>query len=1081
MSTSEPLPSWDPGEEAAALEYALFDPAYYLAQRPDAADTEDKSLVHYLQYGWREGVNPCPLFDVRFYLSQRPDVAAARVEPFLHYLRAGRAEGCQPHPLFDPTFYFSQRPELARSGVEPLQHYLEGGWREGLKPHPLFDVDFYLEQRPDVVEARLEPLRHYLAHGWREGTKPHPLFDPGFYLAHRPDVAEAGVEPLSHYLLAGWREWAWPHPLFNPTHRADYRVDPELPQSNPLLDYVMQSEEAGKDPHALFDTRYYLAQVEEMSGLPPLQHYLVEGWKQGHSPHPVFDSSFYVDHCHDIEARAPDPLTHYVTIGWRIGAWPHPLFNRELYLQQRPEVARQGVDPLAHYLTLGWRDDAKPHLLFEPIHYRSQCEGGELSIAPLVHYLSEGWKQGKRPHPLFDLAFYLSRYPAVAESGDEPLAHYVRSGWRERHWPHPLFNPDYYLEQRADLVMAGTEPLMHYVLRGDTEPGDPHPLFDTRFYLEEAGGTGGLPPLQHYVTEGWLAGRSPHPLFDPDYYIDRLKQTEPVAQEPLSHYLARGWHAQPHPLFDPAFYLRNFLGDEIGQKAPLLHYAESGWEAAADPHPLFDTSLYLDQHPDRARERTPLEHYVRRGWRDALRPHVLFDPAFYLAQCPESAGSNPLIHFLLHGRGDNKRPTAEDISGIIDRLIALGDLERAASLHAMLSTRSRAWARRGLVLPLRGLRSYAEEHGCLLKEFAAEETSIPETRCFGRVDDTLVAERLPGLSTFVAQIEGAVVLAGTKVVVTDDGTVLHDAAARHAHDPEIEIDASDLLPRVSGEQVLLNFDRRPVHRIEEGVLLTSECDTSYARWLLEALPAVAMLDSLPHLAEWPLLVRDDLPADFYRALYLANVKDRPVIRLRDRAAYQVGRLTIPSNVTLMTRRVAGSAGTTADFAFSRRWTCLAAETVQRRLAPAELPRQKLFATRRSAPHRLANNEQIEVLLARDGFMIEEFDRTSFDYAILRWSQSPTVVAAAGDCLANMIFSPKGSRLIVLTCDPSAPRTRHLRHLAGSLGHDICFVVGSREYTGCEDPADDDYTVAGQDVRSALKHIGALQALRDADL
>jgi hypothetical protein len=64
---------------------------------------------------------------------------------------------------------------------------------------------------------------------------------------------------------------------------------------------------------------------------------------------------------------------------------------------------------------------------------------------------------------------------------------------------------------------------------------------------------------------------------------------------------------------------------------------------------VFDTEFYLAQNPDvKAAGANPLVHYLLHGAKEDRKPHPLFEPNYYFNQCPEAraAGVNPLIHFL---------------------------------------------------------------------------------------------------------------------------------------------------------------------------------------------------------------------------------------------------------------------------------------------------------------------------------------------------------------------------------------------------------------------------------------------------
>lgn len=107
---------------------------------------------HFLNYGYREIISgqrewpefrPDPLditrriieesalFDREFYLRSYPDVAQENMDPLIHYIQYGSKEGRRPNPSFDPVAYLRKFPELHRLGVDPLIHYI----LTGLPPH----------------------------------------------------------------------------------------------------------------------------------------------------------------------------------------------------------------------------------------------------------------------------------------------------------------------------------------------------------------------------------------------------------------------------------------------------------------------------------------------------------------------------------------------------------------------------------------------------------------------------------------------------------------------------------------------------------------------------------------------------------------------------------------------------------------------------------------------------------------------------------------------------------------------------------------------------------------------------------
>jgi len=66
-----------------------FDEDWYLKTYPDIATANVDPVIHYLQFGWKEGRNPSKEFNTTVYLEKYPDLRASNINPLLHYERTG--------------------------------------------------------------------------------------------------------------------------------------------------------------------------------------------------------------------------------------------------------------------------------------------------------------------------------------------------------------------------------------------------------------------------------------------------------------------------------------------------------------------------------------------------------------------------------------------------------------------------------------------------------------------------------------------------------------------------------------------------------------------------------------------------------------------------------------------------------------------------------------------------------------------------------------------------------------------------------------------------------------------------------
>lgn len=162
-----------------------FNKRWYLKRYPDVRKSGMDPVLHYMDYGWKEGRETGTVFSGNWYLKKHPDVKKAKVNPLIHYLRCGIKEGrkgiavdlkvydlIKRSSWFDARWYVSQYPDVAKSGMDPLLHYLVIGWKKEYDPSPKFSTSFYLTTYEDVKKVGMCPLHHYIAYGRREHRVP---------------------------------------------------------------------------------------------------------------------------------------------------------------------------------------------------------------------------------------------------------------------------------------------------------------------------------------------------------------------------------------------------------------------------------------------------------------------------------------------------------------------------------------------------------------------------------------------------------------------------------------------------------------------------------------------------------------------------------------------------------------------------------------------------------------------------------------------------------------------------------------------------------------------------------------------
>lgn len=226
--------------------HPLFSTNGYLAENPDVWKAGANPLNHFEKWGRDEQrtvvsvadyegrhhlkkiIRRVELLDLAHYQSQVPDDRFADVLSALdHYLESGWRIGLDPHPTFSTVGYLHDNSDVVFGESDPLTHFVHHGFLEGrspVDPVAFFQPRYRTPDSPRVAEVR-ESLTLYLRHlGIDFDTRDLDLggggslqqgdlewFDADFYLRSYADVDAAGVSAFAHFVSDGHREGRYPN------------------------------------------------------------------------------------------------------------------------------------------------------------------------------------------------------------------------------------------------------------------------------------------------------------------------------------------------------------------------------------------------------------------------------------------------------------------------------------------------------------------------------------------------------------------------------------------------------------------------------------------------------------------------------------------------------------------------------------------------------------------------------------------------------------------------------------------------------------------------------------------------------
>jgi hypothetical protein len=153
--------------------------------------------------------------------------------------------------------------------------------------------------------------------------------------------------------------------------------------------------------------------------------------------------------------------------------------ENELLLFQLHQVQEE----LEHYFLLYQANEKK----LAGGHGAAPISAGPTTISPVVVLKTNplakltdwlGWTIHRRivavkQSGAFDEAWYLEKYPDVAQAGKDPVEHYLRHGAAEGRNPSPYFDGQWYVREYPDVAQAGVNPLLHYLSFGRAESRRP--------------------------------------------------------------------------------------------------------------------------------------------------------------------------------------------------------------------------------------------------------------------------------------------------------------------------------------------------------------------------------------------------------------------------------------------------------------------------------------------------------------------------------------------------------------------------------------------------------------------------------
>jgi capsular polysaccharide biosynthesis protein len=349
--------------------------------------------------------------------------------------------------------------------------------------------------------------------------------------------------------------------------------------------------------------------------------------------------------------------------------------------------------------------------------------------------------------------------------------------------------------------------------------------------------------------------------------------------------------------------------------------------------------------------------------------------------------------------------------------------------------------------PLMKLREFVKEQEAGIYKVAdGVEVETPAPRVFPVSDqDYLVSphERYKFPEIFVAAIRNGLIYGGSNLVLAGETVICHDLYNFDTDYTSEELHGRTLIDPKAKRIRWLLYDDEP-ERIPVAATFIDACAPNYAHWLTEVLPRLAVFCADKNFREVPILVNDGLHKNIMESLFLLAGPEREVLILPMGRAVFCEKLFVTSAAGYVpfdwrNNRFSGrSHGLFSATAFEVVWKRLnsTAQVMREDVWP-----QKIFLRRTSEYRKILNAAEVEKFLERRGYAIIEPEKMAFAEQVRLFSNAQIVVGSSGAALANILFAPRNSKVVVLIGKQRNTIYWYWQNIACVSGKTVSYVLG----------------------------------------
>lgn len=238
----------------------------------------------------------------------------------------------------------------------------------------------------------------------------------------------------------------------------------------------------------------------------------------------------------------------------------------------------------------------------------------------------------------------------------------------------------------------------------------------------------------------------------------------------------------------------------------------------------------------------------------------------------------------------------------------------------------------------------------------------------------------------------------------------------------------------------------------QAISLVGQCTGNYAHWITETLTKLMIINQIPDFDGVPLLVDEWIHPNFYRSIEFFTDRNREIIFVPRWKSLRVRKLIDVSSPCYIPYEKRRGENEHTDNAVNHEYFIYSKQVLNSfrnyKYGSCEEPLRKVYLQRGRNTvgngRLIVNIEEVEDVIRQNGYEFIDPGVMTFDQQVECFQNVKSVISPIGASLTNLVFSPVGCDVIVLSPYYEGANYYFFSSLLSILGHEVKFVLGPQE-------------------------------------